>query len=105
MKSANLLYRRLGIFFISGLWFASASCNMLEQQIDRTVVGPGVPADTVVSMRLDSMEPPDAKVPQMVSPGPLRVTISEAILLTLENNRALVVERLNPSIQKTFEDQ
>ena len=64
-----------------------------------------MPADTAVYKRLESMEPPDTKTPQMVSPGPLRVTISEAILLTLENNRALVVERLNPSIQKTFEDQ
>ena len=105
MKSANLLYRRLGIFLISGLWFAAASCNMLEQQIDRTAGGPSVPADTTVSMRLESMEPSDQKAPQMVSPGPLKITISEAILLTLENNRALVVERLNPSIQKTFEDQ
>jgi outer membrane protein len=26
-------------------------------------------------------------------------------LLCLENNRSLVVERLNPSIQQTFEDQ
>ena len=105
MKSAIFLYRRLGIFFISGLWLAAASCNMLEQQIDRTAGGPNVPADTAIYKRLESMEPPDTKTPQMVSPGPLRVTISEAIFLTLENNRALVVERLSPSIQKTFEDQ
>jgi outer membrane protein TolC len=105
MKSAKFLYRRLGIFFISGLWFILASCNMLEKQIDRAAGGPGVPADTAVSVQFDSMEPADKKTPQMVSPGPLKITIAEAILLTLENNRALVVERLNPSIEKTFEDQ
>ena len=38
-------------------------------------------------------------------PGPLKLTITEAILLCLENNRSLVVQRLNPSIQQTFEDQ
>ena len=105
MKSANLLHRRLDIFFISSLWFILASCSMLERQIDRTAGGPPVPADTAVSMRLDAMEPSTLDSPQMVSPGPLRITIAEAILMTLENNRALVVERLNPSIQKTFEDQ
>jgi len=105
MKSANLLFRRLGIFFISGICVIFASCNMLEQQIDRSAGGPAAPADTAVSMRLESMEPSAMETPQMVSPGPLRITISEAILMTLENNRTLVVERLNPSIQKTFEDQ
>ena len=104
MKSANLLHRRLSIFFISSLWFILASCSMLERQIDRTAGGPPVPADTAVSMRLDAMEPSTLETPQMVSPGPLRITIAEAILMTLENNRALVVERSNPSIQKTFED-
>lgn len=37
--------------------------------------------------------------------SPLTVTIQEAILMSLKNNRALVVERLNPSIQQTYEDQ
>jgi outer membrane protein TolC len=35
----------------------------------------------------------------------LKVTIGEAVLLSLENNWSLVVERLNPSIRQTFEDQ
>jgi outer membrane protein len=35
--------------------------------------------------------------------GALRLTVHEAILTALENNRALVVERLNPSIQETLE--
>ena len=105
MKSANLLYRRLMIFFISGLWIAGTSCSMIEQQIDRAAGGPSVPPDTTVSMRLEAVEPSAVETPQMVSPGPLRISISEAILMTLENNRALVVERLNPSIEKTFENQ
>jgi len=105
MNSANLLDRRMAIFFISSIWFVVASCGMLERQIDRTAGGPRVPADTTVSMQLAAMEPSVIEKPQMVSPGPLTITIAEAILMTLENNRALVVERLNPSIQKTFEEQ
>lgn len=37
--------------------------------------------------------------------SPIRVTIQDAILMALENNRSLTVERINPLIQKTFEEQ
>ncbi|MEW5736694.1 MAG: TolC family protein [Thermodesulfobacteriota bacterium] len=39
------------------------------------------------------------------SPGTLSVTVSEAVLLALENNRAVLVQRLNPAISRTYEDQ
>lgn len=39
------------------------------------------------------------------SDGPLTITVPEAILMALENNRALSVERLNPSILRTFEEE
>ncbi len=39
------------------------------------------------------------------TPEPLKLTLSETVLTCLENNRALVVQRLNPSIKKTFEAQ
>jgi outer membrane protein TolC len=55
-------------------------------------------------MQSDSADEPDERAPQAVSSGPLRITTTEAILLSLENNLSLVVERLNPSIKKTFED-
>jgi len=37
--------------------------------------------------------------------GPFNITVEDAILIALANNRSLSVERMNPSIQKTFEDQ
>jgi outer membrane protein len=37
--------------------------------------------------------------------GPLKLTVQEAILLALENNRQLAVERLDPAIRRTFEQQ
>jgi len=37
--------------------------------------------------------------------GPLELTVQEAILLALENNRQLAVERLAPAIRQTFEQQ
>ena len=37
--------------------------------------------------------------------GPLQLGVQKAILLTLQNNRELVVERMRPSIQRTYEEQ
>jgi outer membrane protein len=96
---------RYSIFLVGGLCLVLVSCGMLEQQIDRAVAGPSVPADTSVYMKLESIEPAETTPPQIVSPGPLRISIVEAILLSLENNRALVVERLNPAIERTFEEE
>jgi len=36
---------------------------------------------------------------------PLRLTVSEAVVMALENNAALRVERMNPVIRRTFEEQ
>jgi len=37
--------------------------------------------------------------------GPLTIGIQEAILMAMENNQSLIVERMNPEIQKTFEQE
>jgi outer membrane protein TolC len=50
------------------------------------------------------LEAPDAN--DTAAPeGPLKIGIQEAILLAMENNQALIVERMNPQIQRTFEQE
>lgn len=99
-------YHRLPTFLaVCGLLLVSTSCTLVAERIDRTTGGPNVPADTAVHMRLESAGQPEEITTRKVPPGPLKVTITEAILLCLENNRSLVVQRLNPSIQQTLEDQ
>jgi outer membrane protein TolC len=88
-----------------GLLLVSASCTLIEERIDRTAGGPNVPADTAVHMAQALSAQPEEMAARTVPSGPLKVTINEAILLCLENNRSLVVQRLNPSIRQTFEDQ
>jgi outer membrane protein TolC len=105
MTIAKWSHRLREFLAVCGLILMSASCTLVEEQIDRTVGGPNVPADTAVSMPLAPTAQPAEVVARTLPPGPLKVTVSEAILLCLENNRALVVQRLNPSIQQTFEDQ
>ena len=99
-------YRHLLAFIAAcGLLLVSTSCTLVEERIDRAAGGPNVPADTVVHMDLESTGKPEAAAAHKLPPGPLKLTVTEAILLSLENNRSLVVERLNPSIRQTFEDQ
>jgi outer membrane protein TolC len=105
MMYARYYYHLLEFLALCGILLVSASCTLVEKPIDRTAGGPNVPADTVVQMPLESAEQPEEIAPHTLPPGQLKVTLTEAILLCLENNRSLVVERLNPSIQQTLEDQ
>ena len=105
MMAAGAWRCRCAIIFIGGLWLVLASCGLLEKPIDRATGGPSVPAETSISIQGESVESAETTTPRFIPPGPLKITIVEAILLSLENNRALVVERLNPPIQKTFEEE
>ena len=67
-----------------------------------------IPSDThtekgmSAEIEIKPMTPQTVGLPEK---GPLKITVKDAILIALENNRSLAVERINPSIQKTFEDQ
>ncbi len=37
--------------------------------------------------------------------GPLKIGIQDAVLMAMQNNQALLVQRMNPAIKKTFEQQ
>ncbi|MGD9330469.1 MAG: TolC family protein [Desulfobacterales bacterium] len=88
-----------------GVLLVLASCTLTAYPIDQTAGGPNVPADTAIRMS-PAMVVPSSEMPApSLAPGPLKVTVTEAILMSLENNRALVVQRLNPDITQTFEDQ
>ena len=53
--------------------------------------------------------PPPSEAPATSPPlspnGPLELTVEDAVLLALENNNAFRVQRLNPPIRRTFEQQ
>jgi outer membrane protein TolC len=54
-------------------------------------------------------EPAPTAPPAEVSPAPepesLKVSIEQAILLAVENNRSLIVQRMSPDISRTVEDE
>ena len=56
------------------------------------------------SVRPPLNKPADANNASMTE-GSLKISIQEAILMAMENNQSLAVERMNPQISRTFENQ
>ena len=106
MAALNFSHRLFVLLIVTGWCLTMASCGFVEKQIDKTVGGANGPADTTVVMAPDAEETKAPEIPPSPAPtsGPLKITTTDAVLLSLTNNRSLVVEKLNPAITKTFED-
>jgi outer membrane protein len=80
-----------------------ASCTWLEPRGFEDYVGP-MPAGTTrpAALVVPATAPATRPAEEV---GPLKVTVREAILLALANNQALAVERLNPAVQHTHEQE
>ncbi len=102
---SRCLLRLLALLAGCGLLMMSGSCTLVEKRIDRTAGEPNGLADTAVHAGLETTGQPEAMPTRTLPPGLLKVTVTEAVLLCLENNRSLVVQRLNPAIRQTVEDQ
>ena len=98
--------RRVPLWFVVyGLILMVPSCTGMNRPTVRATEEPVVPPDTAVLMALPADGQTRVTAAPTDPPGPLRVSITEALLQCLENNAALIVQRLNPSIQQTSEDQ
>jgi outer membrane protein len=85
------------------------SCTEVDTRSRADYVGPKLSEPNGLSVQTLEPNAPNisaAPVPQdLSSGGPLVVTIDQAMLLALENNKSLMVQRLNPQIERTFEQQ
>jgi outer membrane protein len=103
-------YKNLGIaLLLADLCF---SCAQYHARPTQDYIGPQVVEPNALTADAGRAANPQSAI--MSSPaltgdrnpqsdtGPLRVTTEQAVLLALENNRSLVVERLNPQISRTF---
>jgi outer membrane protein len=86
------------------------SCAEVDTGRSHDTIGPktseptGLPAQTPEPNRADAVV--SAPAAQRVPPGgPLTVTVERAALLALENNPSLMVQRFNPQIERTVEQQ
>ncbi len=105
MMLISCFRKSFGMLLILILLILPLSCSTTK---DIKTVEKKIPSDTHIAKDMSAQVEIKAKTPQSVSlpeKGPLKITVKDAILLALENNRSLMVERLKPSIRQTFEDQ
>jgi outer membrane protein len=68
-------------------------------------VGPRNSEPNAASVTVPGTGTPVESRPIVPATGPLAITVEQAMLLALENNKALMVRRLDPQIERTFEQQ
>ena len=104
MRAFRRFFRPIIILTALGILLLPISCVSIK---------PGKTIEDLVSedyaakepLKGSEIKPEVPETPNISGKGPLEITVRDAILIALENNRSLVVEQFNPAIQQTFEDQ
>lgn len=110
MPGKKLFWSELCLLLFGGVCLALTSCSS---------VGPAIPGDSSdsASQRESVSEEKPESAPasgdtteseagfSAGTGGPLSLEIESAILMAVENNRAFRVERFNPPIRRTFEEE
>ena len=82
-----------------------SSCLSIDPEPYSDYIGPKTEGDLPrYQQKLPVHKPVDANN-ATITKGPLEIGIQKAILLAMENNRSLVVERMKPEISRTFEKE
>ena len=103
----NLKRRRKGALVVATFYLFLGSCGIIEPgKVEESLPNPYGQKDkdlAIIEMKEDEgkVTMPEPEAPK----GPIEVNVKEAILLAMENNRSLSVERYNPTISSTFEEQ
>lgn len=98
-------YRLKWSLSVIGWALILASCSLVEKRLDQPQDSSLIPSHTTPVKSTRHTGTPEKTSPSPKPADPLSVTLSEAILLCLENNRSLAVEKIQPEILQTFEDQ
>ncbi len=110
MHALKLLRNLLGLLSVGVACLSLMSCSSLDQ----SPYNPVGAASQTGTAHAERVSPPAASAlpsqpavtPPAVPPkGPLKLTVEDTILLTVENNKAFHVQRLSPAIRRTFEEQ
>ncbi len=101
-----MFHKQIVALPLVGLGLLIGSCAVFEKdEVHIETVGKEIGKKsnvTPVEPKSGAADPSKSGPPHQ---GPIRIIIQEAVLTALENNRSLIVERLNPSIQQTAEEQ
>jgi len=94
------------LFIAVVLCLILVSCVSLERDMNEDYIGPRTVTSVPAQPEEAIMAPETSREPPTIKPeSPITVTVQNAILLALEHNRALKVEKFNPAIRRTGEDE
>ncbi|PIP37360.1 MAG: TolC family protein [Desulfobacterales bacterium CG07_land_8_20_14_0_80_52_14] len=103
MKSLFIL--QLQFILIGVLVFLCLFCSGVETlSADRTPPSYGISIQSGLNPD-PGATPVEKQANEVSEKGPLRISLMEAILMAIQNNRTLAAEKITPYIQQTYEEQ
>ncbi len=106
MKMKQRPYYPIIIIIILMACCTFISCMSVEINKEEDYIGPHSVTSQPQQESDDTAASEQSLLSASVEPeGPIRVTIQDAILLALGHNRSLKIEKLNPAITRTVEDE
>ncbi|TET32197.1 MAG: TolC family protein [Planctomycetota bacterium] len=92
--------RTLALLLLCASWALLPACTPVEKPLGDELWYPGG-KKTGAGRQLEKA--PSAEKSAELPAGPLDLSVNDAILMALENNREFLIERMNPAIRKTRE--
>lgn len=102
---STLLFKRLSAALIVSFLVSTISCIPATNVLTEPEQIPPHYYSLRNSPMPAEIKPKNTQTLNIPKEGPIKITPAKAILLALENNRSLAVEKINPFIQETFEQQ
>jgi len=104
IKEITQIFATIFITFV--VCIVLTSCVSVNSGSNEDYIGPRTasPLSTATGEEIIPSEK-DKAIPAIQTDGPIAVTVQGAILMALENNRALKVEKFNPAILRASEEE
>jgi len=100
-----LLFKSAITVIITSFLFSTLSCVTTKKLLPKPEKISSATYPSKYSRVSTEIKPNNSQALNIPEKGPIKITPAKAILIALENNRSLSVEKMNPFIQKTFEQQ
>jgi len=106
-KKFSILYKTAITLGLLGARCLLSSCTEPEATDKQDYIGPS-DSQSAIQPPLENkktQEPNSSPIVKIEQNGPIDITINEAVLISLQKNKSLAVEKLSPQIKRTFEQQ
>jgi outer membrane protein len=106
-KKFSILYKTAITLGLLVAMCLLSSCAEPEATDKQDYIGPS-DSQTPIQPPLENektQEPNSSSIVKIEPTGPIDITINDAVLISLQKNKSLAVEKLSPQIKRTFEEQ